>query len=41
MAGKTPPKVNVKKEPKLSLKEKREVKRAKAAAESVRPRKSR
>jgi hypothetical protein len=41
MAGRAPRNVNVKKEPKLSLKEKREVKRAKAAAESVRPRKAR
>ncbi|MEI3865689.1 MULTISPECIES: hypothetical protein [unclassified Microbacterium] len=41
MTGKTPRSTNVKKEPKLTLKEKREVKRAKVAAESVKPRKSR
>lgn len=41
MTGKTPRSTNVKKEPKLTLKEKREVKRAKASADAVRPRKSR
>lgn len=40
MSGKTSRTVNVKKEPKLTLKEKREAKRAKADAEFVRPRKA-
>ncbi|GAA0492150.1 hypothetical protein GCM10009532_14400 [Microbacterium aurantiacum] len=41
MSGKSPRNANTKKEPKLSLKEKREAKRSKAATEPARPRKSR
>ncbi len=41
MSGKSPRSASAKKEPKLTLKEKREVKRAKSATDTVRPRKSR
>ncbi len=41
MSGKSPRNANTKKEPKLSLKEKREAKRSKAATEPAQPRKSR
>lgn len=41
MAGKSPRGTGAKKEPKLSLKEKRDIKRAKAEAELFKPRKSR
>lgn len=41
MSGKSPRAVNAKKQPKLSLKEKREAKREKSEAGVVKPRKAR